>query len=91
MSEAIEFVNDWFAEVESVPGRMRQVAFRKGAKLQVEIHPIEEGTMLLADLGLEDGSIARHVPCAYFTVVGKGASVPRTILRRVSALRSRVA
>ena len=39
MPEVIEFVHDWFAEVESTLGRLNQVAFRKGTRLRVRFIP----------------------------------------------------
>ncbi len=61
MLDAIEFVHDWFAEVETVPGRMRQAAFRKGSTLRAEIRPVQ-GRKGNANLHLADGTVAVGVP-----------------------------
>ena len=58
MSQVIQFVQDWFAEVEGkgTPGRLRQVAFRRGARLRAEVRPLADG-----------GSEARRPTCAWRT------------------------
>ena len=61
MRDVIEFVHDWFAEVETVPGRMRQVAFRKGMFLQAEVRR-GESVIGSANLHLPDGTVALGVP-----------------------------
>jgi hypothetical protein len=61
MRDVIEFVHDWFAEVETVPGRMRQVAFRKGMSLQAEIRR-SKSVNGSANLHLADGTVAVGVP-----------------------------
>ncbi len=72
MPEVIEFVKDWFAEVESDPGRLKQVAFRRGARLKAEVILVNGGEedILAADLRLADGTTARHVPLSRIAVVG---------------------
>ena len=71
MLDDIEFVRDWFAEVQDkdTPGRLRQVAFRKGARLHAEIRPGTDGNGELADLRLADGTTATRVPLSHFAVV----------------------
>jgi hypothetical protein len=68
--KTIEFVQDWFAEVESIPGRMKQVAFRRGETVLAQVGPHREikGEPTTADLRLADGTTARHVPVSHFTV-----------------------
>ena len=70
MSDYIVFVQDWYAEVESVPGRMRQVPFRRGARLRAEIQPVANGDNPpeVADLRLLNGTTARHIPLARIAV-----------------------
>ncbi len=70
MADNIVFVQDWFAEVESAPGRMRQVAFRRGARVRAEIQPVANGDnpAEMADLRLVNGMTARHVPLARIAV-----------------------
>ena len=71
MREIIEFVQDWFAEVEDAPGRLRQVAFRKGVRLSAEVRHADSGQGLpeTADLCLADGTTALRVPLLRFAVV----------------------
>jgi hypothetical protein len=65
----VEFVADWFAEVERGPGRMEQVAFRKGARVRAEVRPLQGGGKEeRADLRLADGGIARAVPLSRIAV-----------------------
>ena len=73
MLDEIKFVKDWFAEVQDkgAPGRVRQVAFRKGAKLRAEIRLVDGGHEQSADLRLADGTTALGVPLASITVVAK--------------------
>jgi hypothetical protein len=69
MLEDIEFILDWFAEIETIPGRMRQVALRKGSRLRAEVCPIACRTGAnLADLFFADGTVARNVPLARFVI-----------------------
>lgn len=72
MAIVIEFVKDWFAEVEGEPGRLRQVAFPAGTRLSAEICPVESGidSGAQANLRLTDGTTARHVPLSFITLVG---------------------
>jgi hypothetical protein len=67
MHENIEFVHDWFAEVETVPGRLKQVAFPSGTRLRGEVRRIGK----LADVCLADGTIARRIPLKHLVVVQK--------------------
>jgi hypothetical protein len=69
MLEDIEFVLDWFAEVEdnAVAGQLREVAFRKGDKLRASVQP-SAGRARVADLHLTDGTTALQVPLSRFTV-----------------------
>ncbi len=75
MPDVIEFTHDWFAEVESTPGRLKQVAFRKGARLRAEVRHVvgSEGIAEAADLRLADGTTALRVPLSCMAVV-KGQS-----------------
>ena len=70
MPRVIEFIQDWFAEVESAPGRLRQVAFRRGTKILAVVCPIlaPAERAPAADLRLSDGTTARGVPLAHFSV-----------------------
>ena len=70
MTNHIEFVQDWFAEVESTPGRLRQVAFRRGEKLYAKVRPVVTnlGEAPSANLKLADGTTALHVPLSRFYV-----------------------
>ena len=75
MPNLIEFVQDWFAEVETFPGRLRQVAFRKGMKFVAEVSPVGiEQNVESANLKMLDGTIAIHVPLSRFSQV---ESLPR--------------
>jgi hypothetical protein len=71
MLDEFEFVLDWFAEVQDqgAPGRLRQVAFRKGKRLRAEVRPVEDGNGQLADLRLADGTTALRVPLSRFVRV----------------------
>ncbi len=71
MPEVIEFVRQWFAEVESTPGRLRQVAFRRGERLRAEVCNVKrvKGSGEVADLRLADGTTVLHVPLSLFTTV----------------------
>ena len=71
MLDDIEFVLDWFAEVQDkgVPGRLRQVAFRKGTRLRADVCPVEDRNGQLADLRLTDGTTALRVPLSRIAVV----------------------
>ncbi len=71
MAETIEFVSTWFSEVDSADGRVRQVAYRHGTRVQAVVRPVENGkhTADVADLLLADGTTARHVPRVHFLVV----------------------
>jgi hypothetical protein len=71
MSENIEFVKDWFAEVEGEAGRLRQVAFRRGSRLRADVHRIgaSNGVPEAANLRLADGTTALHVPLFCIAVV----------------------
>ena len=73
MSQVIQFVQDWFAEVEDkgTPGQLRQVAFRRGARLKAEVRPIDDGGERgeAADLRLANGTTALNVPLSRFAVV----------------------
>jgi hypothetical protein len=70
MAKLIEFTRDWFAEVESAPGRMRQVAFRRGTRCRAAVRPTDNSASdaPTADLQLTDGTTARGVPLAYFRI-----------------------
>jgi hypothetical protein len=71
MPEVIEFVEDWFAEIEDAPGRLRQFAFRKGVTMIVEVRHADsaKGLAEVADLRLADGTTALRVPLSLFAVV----------------------
>jgi hypothetical protein len=71
LPEEIEFVHDWFAEIEGAPGRLRQLSFRKGARMRAEVRhvPREKGRAEAADLRLADGTTALRVPLMRFRVV----------------------
>jgi len=75
MPELIEFVHDWFAEVESTPGRLKQVAFRRGTRLRAHVRPVatEKGVAEVVDLRLADGTTALQVPVAHLAVVEERA------------------
>jgi hypothetical protein len=67
----IEFVVDWWAEVERAPGQpVVQMLIPRGTKKAVSLRPriVEsgEGPMEVADLGFEDRSTVRGVPFATF-------------------------
>ena len=72
MTTVIEFVGDWFAEVEGEAGRMRQVEFQRGTLLhaRVSLAPTEAEPNDTADLHLADGTTARHVPLSRIAIVG---------------------
>ena len=72
MSTVIEFVGDWFAEVEGEEGRMRQVAFPRGTLIRADVKHAAKGPTALdtADLLLADGTTARRVPLARIAIVG---------------------
>jgi len=70
MSKVIEFVGDWFAEVEGEEGRMRQVAFRRGTLLRADVSHAAKGPNDTADLRLADGTTARHVPLSRIAIIG---------------------
>ncbi|OWK42155.1 hypothetical protein FRUB_04233 [Fimbriiglobus ruber] len=72
MTNHIEFVQDWFAEVESTPGRLRQVAFRRGEKLFAMVRPVvtNQGQAPSANLKLADGTTALHIPLSRFSITG---------------------
>ena len=59
MFEDFEFVHDWFAEVETVPGRMRQFACRKGDRVRAKFCRTSSNT---ASLHFDNGTIALVVP-----------------------------
>ncbi len=71
MTDNIEFIRDWFAEVQDKgsPGRLRQVAFRKGTTLRAQIRPIEGTNEKVVDLCLLNGTTALQVPVSQFVVV----------------------
>ena len=74
MPDVIEFVNDWFAEVEGAPGRLNQVAFRKGTRLRAEVHAIAKRggrPAEMANLRLADGTTALEIPLSRITVIGE--------------------
>ena len=75
--KVIEFVSDWYAEVESTTGRLRQVAFRRGESFLAVIHAAEggKGQPAMADLRMVDGTKLRHVPLSQFSVVDSLARV----------------
>jgi hypothetical protein len=75
MSHLIEFVHDWFAEVEGALGRVKQVPFRKGERVRAEIHPVDsvKGLPESAHLRLENGGTARHVPLARIAIIKEQA------------------
>jgi hypothetical protein len=74
MHAEIEFVKDWFAEVQEKDsiGRLRQAAFRKGTRLRAKVLPIAGGDGLV-HLHLTDGSTALQVPLSCFALVGQTA------------------
>jgi hypothetical protein len=71
MLNNIEFVRDWFAEVrdKGISGRLRQVAFRKGALLHAVIRPVDDEIEKLADLCFADGTTAVRVPLSCLAIV----------------------
>ncbi len=71
MADTIEFVRTWYSEVDSADGRVRQVAYRQGTRVQAVVRPVENGKQSagVADLLLADGTTARHVPRVHFLVV----------------------
>ena len=71
MPEVIEFVKDWFAEVEGEPGRLRQMAFLRGSRLRADVHRIDanNGVAKVANLRLADGTTALHVPVSCIAVI----------------------
>jgi hypothetical protein len=73
MPKLIEFTQDWFAEVESAPGRMQQVAFRCGTKFRAVVCLTDNsaGDTPTADLQLTDGTTAKGIPLAYFSVANE--------------------
>lgn len=73
MPEVIEFVHDWFAEVESTPGLLKQVAFRRGVRVCAEVCRVNAGNGLpqVADLRLADGTTILHVPLSRITFEGQ--------------------
>lgn len=71
MPKVIEFLRDWFAEVENHTGRLQQVAFRRGTTLLAVVSPAGDGRT--ANLKLIDGRTARGVPVAHFIVVEESA------------------
>jgi hypothetical protein len=73
MPKVIEFVQDWFAEVETTPGQLQQVAFHRGTKMLADVCPVNGGTQNLvetANLRMMDGRIALHVPISRFSQTG---------------------
>jgi hypothetical protein len=74
MPEVIEFVNDWFAEVEGSPGRLNQVAFRKATSLRAEIHLLAKGggrPAEVVNLRFADGTTALDTPLSRIAVRGE--------------------
>ena len=67
--KAIKFVSDWFAEVESTPGRLQQIAFRQGEAVLASVYLNErKGSVSTANLRLANGTTAVRVPLSQFTV-----------------------
>ncbi len=69
MYHVIEFVNDWWADLERGPGQpLEQVLLRRGTRRRAQIRPyvIEraDGPVEAADLFFEDGTATRGVPFA---------------------------
>jgi hypothetical protein len=75
MFKLVEFTQDWFAEVESAPGRMQQIAFRRGAKFRAVVCLTNNSAddTPTADLQLIDGTTAKGVPLAHFSVANEMA------------------
>jgi hypothetical protein len=70
----IEFVTDWWAELEKAPSRpLEQVVIRRGSRRRAHIRPrilaAGNGLVEVADLIFDDGAVARGVPFAAFTFV----------------------
>jgi len=67
----IEFKVDWFAEVQDkdAPGRLRQVAYRKGTRLRAEVRSVEGENGPVANLRLMDGSTALGIPLSGLSLV----------------------
>ena len=75
MAHLIEFTEDWFAEVQTSPGRLRQVEFQRGTKCVAEVSPDgERASGESANLKLHDGTVAIHIP---FTRFSQTALLPR--------------
>jgi len=71
MLNNIEFIREWYAEVQDtgIPGRLRQVKFRKGALVRAVIRPVDDGTAKLADLCFADGTTAVRVPLSCVAII----------------------
>ncbi len=81
MYHVIEFVKDWWADLEREPGRpVERVLLVRGSRLRAELRPrvieAECGPVEAADLLFEDGSVARGVPYAFLTFVERPAGRP---------------
>jgi hypothetical protein len=73
-SHVVEFVIDWWAELEWGNGRpLEQVLLRRGTRRSAVVRPriLRQGNAPIeaADLFFDDGTIARGVPFAAFTFV----------------------
>jgi hypothetical protein len=74
MFHIIEFVSDWWTNLERSPGgQLEHLLLRRGSRWNAEVRPSvfkrERGTTEKADLRFEDGTLARGVPYFAFTFV----------------------
>ena len=81
MYHVIEFVADWWADLEREPGQpVERTPLFRGSRRRVETRPRvfegERGPVEAADLLFEDGSIARSVPFAFLTFVDRPVERP---------------
>jgi hypothetical protein len=73
MPKVIEFIHDWYAEVETAPGLLHQVAFLRGTKMLADVLPVNnenDGAIETANLRLLDGRTALQVPVSRFFQTG---------------------
>jgi len=74
MYHVIEFVTDWWADVEPAPGQLlERLRVRRGTRRRARVLPrvaeSADGPVETADLVFEDGSVARGMSRAAFRVV----------------------
>jgi hypothetical protein len=72
MYHVIEFVENWWAELERAPGQpLERVLLRRGARRRAQVRPHvvarRGGPVEAADLLFEDGTATRDVPFACIT------------------------